>query len=74
MRLFSEMIFFVVVCLLILTAIYGVQGAFLSDDASASARWRLRANGRVPLYSWGFSEDTELPPAPMRPPITWWSR
>jgi hypothetical protein len=66
MRLFSEMIFFVVVCLLILTAIYGVQAAFLSDGASASAHWRSQANGRVPLYSWGFSESTELPLAPMR--------
>ena len=67
MRLFSEMILFVVICLAMLSIIYGFQEAFLPDGTSAGIRWQSRAHILVPLNSWGFDEDTELPPAPAKP-------
>ena len=66
MRLFSEMIIFIVVCLLMVSAIYSVQDALLPDGSSAGIRWRSRAPVLVPLHSWSFSDDTELPSAPAK--------
>jgi hypothetical protein len=60
------MIFFVVVCLVMVWVMYGVQDTFLPDGTSAGARWQSQAPIRVPLYSWSFTEDTELPSAPAK--------
>lgn len=67
MRLFSEMIIFFVVCLAMLSVIYCVQDAFLPDGTSASVHWQSRAHILVPLNSWSFDEETELPSAPVKP-------
>lgn len=64
MRLFSEMIIFVVVCLALVAVIYGVQDAFVPDGTAASIRWQSRDRVLAPIHSWGFSDDTELPSAP----------
>ena len=66
MRLFSEMIIFVVVCLVMVSIIYGVQDAFLPDAPPAGVRWQSRAPTLAPLHSWSFTEDTALPPAPAK--------
>ena len=70
MRLISEMIIFVAVCLLMVSVMYGVQDAFFADGATAeSGRWQSRTRTHVPLHSSGFpSEDAELPSAPAKPP------
>ena len=70
MRLFSEMIIFVAVCLLMFSVMYGVQEAFFADGAPAeSGRWQSRTHTPVPRHSSGFpTEDTELPSAPAKPP------
>lgn len=68
MRLFSEMIIFVVVCLAMLSIIYGFQDAFLPDGTSAGIRWQSQVQILVPLHSWGFTQNTELPSAPAAPP------
>lgn len=64
MRLFSEMIIFIVVCLVIVSVIYGVQDAFIPDGTPAGIRWQSRAHVLAPIHSWGFGDDTELPSAP----------
>lgn len=67
MRLFSEMILFVVVCLVIVSVVYGAQEAFLPADTSGGTRWQSRAQLLVPLHSWDFDEDTAWPSAPAKP-------
>ena len=63
MRLFSETIIFVVVCLVIVAAVYAVQDAFIADGAPAGMQ-QSRAHVLAPIYSWSFSDDMELPSAP----------
>jgi hypothetical protein len=66
-RLFSEMIIFIGISLVIIALIYAAQDAFFADRASARIPGQSRAPVFVHVDSWGFTEDMELPPAPTKP-------
>ena len=69
MRVLSEMIIFVAVCLLMVSVMYGVQHAFFADGASVEGgHWQSRTPAQVPLHNSKFpSHDRELPSAPAQP-------
>jgi hypothetical protein len=62
MRLFSDLIIFLAMCLAMVSAAYGVQDAFLANDPSPGVHRHTRGERLVPFYPVG-AESSPLKPA-----------